>query len=237
MEVLSDYAYRAYRSLVYESPDFIKYFLEATPITEISRHQLGSRPSMRDVNEGRVEAELSSIETLRAIPWVFAWMQSRHTIPGWFGFGTAAETFLGKNKPEKRLRELRLMYRHWPFFRSMIDLMQLSLTKADMHIARQYAGLVVSQSVREKIFGRIEAEYQLTRSIVLKVTGEKELLDSNPTLQNSIRLRNPYVDPLSYFQVASLKKFRSGGSPHKALLERAIFLSINGIAHGLRNTG
>lgn len=238
MEILSDYANRAYRSLVYEDPEFIDYFLKATPIRELSRHRIGSRPAARP-GQSLPASKIPRIEELRAIPWVFAWMQSRHTIPGWYGFGSACRMFLRKNKPA-RLKELRQMFSDWPFFRAMIDLMQLSLTKADLHIARQYAGLVLREDLRERVFGRIEEEFAWTRTAVLELSGQKELLDSNFTLQNSIRLRNPYVDPLSYFQVACLRKLRDGKtrSPReRSLFERAIFLSINGISQGLRNTG
>lgn len=237
MEILSDLANRAYRSLVYEDPDFLTYFNEATPIQEISRHRIGSRPSSRDAK--KKSSDIKSIESLRAIPWVFAWMQSRHTLPGWYGFGSAYRTFL-KSFKGKGEKELRQMYRDWPFFRSMIDLLEMSMMKADMHIAQQYANMTKSSAIREKIFGRIEEEYRWTRAAILEVTGQKELLENHYALQNSIRLRNPYIDPLSYFQIAAIKKLRDGkrlNAAERAQYERAVFLSINGIAHGLRNTG
>lgn len=237
MEILSDTAHHAYRSLVYDDAEFIDYFRQATPIQEISRHRIGSRPASREAK--KEAAQIRSIETLRAIPWVFAWMQSRNTLPGWFGFGSAYRAFT-KSFAKKGERQLRLMYRNWPFFRAMIDLLEMSMAKADLAIARQYANMVQSRELRERIFGRIEEEFRLTRLAVLELSGQEELLESNYALQNSIRLRNPYVDPLSYFQIACLKKLRNGkrtAKEERALLERAVFLSINGIAHGLRNTG
>ncbi|MBI4971477.1 MAG: phosphoenolpyruvate carboxylase [Candidatus Omnitrophica bacterium] len=237
MEILSDLANRAYRALVYEDPEFLTYFNEATPIYEISRHRIGSRPASREAK--KPSTEIKSIETLRAIPWVFAWMQSRHTLPGWYGFGSAYRAFLSSFKG-KGPEELRAMYRDWPFFSAMIDLMEMSMMKADMHIARQYANQVGSDVIRKRIFGRIEEEHRWTRAAILEITGQKELLDNHYALQNSIRLRNPYMDPLNYFQIACLKKMRDKKRLNKnerELLERAVFLSINGIAHGLRNTG
>ncbi len=237
MEILSDAANRTYRALVYDDPDFLEYFRQATPINEISRHRIGSRPAARDAKKD--ETEVRAIETLRAIPWVFSWTQSRNNLPGWFGFGSAYRAFI-KSFKKKGEKQLQMMYRDWPFFRAMMDLLQMSMAKADMHIANQYANMVESEKIREKFFSRIEEEYRLTRLAVLEVTGQKELLEANYPLQNSIRLRNPYIDPLSYFQIACLKKLRDGkrlSKEERALLERAVFLSINGIAHGLRNTG
>ncbi len=234
MEQFSDVAHHTYRDLIYNDPQFLEYFSQATPIQEISCHQIGSRPASRNFQQKTV----SSIESLRAIPWVFAWNQSRHTVPGWYGFGSAYRDYLRSN-PKGGIEEIRQMYQEWPFFQAMVELMQLSMKKADLHIARQYSNLVSSKAIRDRIFGRIEEEYQWSKKAVLELTQQKELLANRQTLQNSIRLRNPYVDPLSYIQISCLKKLRAlrDNSSKKEQLERAVFLSINGISQGLKNTG
>ncbi|MBI2167325.1 MAG: phosphoenolpyruvate carboxylase [Candidatus Omnitrophica bacterium] len=225
IEALSRESYRAYRSLVYEDPGFPEYFRSATPIEEISAHHIGSRPARR--------VESSRIEDLRAIPWVFSWMQSRTILPSWFGLASA----LGRTE-KVSLQDLREMYRRWPFFRTLIDFMQMSMQKADFRIASLYAGLVPDAKIREKIFSRLEEEYARTLKILLEVTGQKEILDNYYALQNSIRLRNPYVDPMSYAQVILLDRLRrSPDEKEKDALWRAVLFSINGVAQGLRNTG
>lgn len=230
MEVLSDTAYKKYRSLVYEEERFLDYYHQSTPIDEISRLNIGSRPPRRVADE--------SIEHLRAIPWVFSWMQSRQTVPGWFGFGSAVEQYLAVN-PTTALSILREMYKEWPFFQALVDFMQMSTQKADMHIARLYAGLVKEDSLREHFFNQIVQEFHQTIQAILSITEQKEILDNHYALQHSIRLRNPYVDPLSYAQVILLRELRKTDSELKDReeLERAVLLSINGVAHGLRNTG
>ncbi|MDP9379937.1 MAG: phosphoenolpyruvate carboxylase [Chloroflexota bacterium] len=229
---LSATAMEAYRSLVYETPEFASYFREATPISEIRLLPIASRPASR-------QASLE-IEDLRAIPWVFSWMQSRHTLPGWYGLGTALERYAGEE--EERLGLLRQMYEEWPFFRSTLDNAQMILAKADIHVAGIYAGLVSDSQVVERVWPRLHDEYERTKEWVVRVAGLGQLLDNTPVLQRSIRLRNPYVDPLSYIQVALLRKLRAlpAGNGHdterQALLD-TVFLSINGIAAGLQNTG
>lgn len=232
MSELSEAAYEAYRDLI-GLPRFPEYFRESTPLEEVSRLNIGSRPASRK--------QEFNIKDLRAIPWVFSWMQSRHTIPGWYGFGSAFRRLIPETSGAK-LQELRQMYRQWPFFRALIDFMQMSAQKADMHIARHYAGLVRDETLRKEIFGRIVEEFEWTREAILEITEQKEILENSYALKHSIRLRNPYVDPLTYAQVILLAKFRRHGegaaaSQTREDIERAVHLSINGVAHGLRNTG
>ncbi len=222
MEELSGASFRTYRSLVYDDPDFLKYFHYATPIEEVSSLNIGSRPARR--------FESQRIEDLRAIPWVFSWMQSRVNLPSWYGFGTAVE--------RSGRAELGEMYRRWPFFQTLVDLMQMSMQKADLSIARLYAGLVPDGGIRKKFFSRIEEEFLRTRRVILGITGQQELLERNYALQNSIRLRNPYVDPISYAQAILLERFRkSSEEKDREAIWYAIHLSVNGVSQGLRNTG
>jgi phosphoenolpyruvate carboxylase len=225
---LADSAYRTYRALVYETPGFEDYFRQATPIDEIVSLQIGSRPARRQ--EG-------GIETLRAIPWVFAWMQSRVLLPGWYGLGTALHTY-AERSPAHRKR-LAAMYRGWAFFATVIDNAQMALAKADMPIARLYAGLVRDAALRNAVFGRIEAEHELAGRMVVAITGQQSVLDNQPELQRSIRLRNPYVDPLNYIQVELLRRLRSldGDDPQRGEIAAAVLRTINGVAAAMKNTG
>ncbi len=223
VETLSELSYKAYRALVYEDPDFETFFNQSTPIQEIQGLNIGSRPARR-------VAGSMHIEDLRAIPWGFSWTQSRYTLPGWYGFGSALRQWTGS----KDL--LRQMYQRWPFFKAQIDFMEMIAQKADMHIARCYAELVENEAIREHIFSQIEEEYKWLHEGILGVTGENATLQNNPTLQTSIVLRNPYVDALSYFQITLLKEWRASGRTREDL-KRAVLLSINGVANGMRNTG
>jgi phosphoenolpyruvate carboxylase len=243
MNRLSASAYTRYRSLIYENPHFLRFFEQATPILELDWLNIGSRPARRSKGY--------SIEELRAIPWVFAWMQSRYVLPSWYGVGGALEEYVSEE--EGRLEDLQRMYHTWPFLRAFLDNLQMTLSKADMHIAQHYMSLVDDQVLCEQLSHVILEEYERTRDIVLSVVGGKALLDTTPVLQRSIRLRNPYVDPLSYFQVMLLRKLRTLGGPllldesnlqsaseqeqERARLTYAVLLTINGIAAGLRNTG
>jgi phosphoenolpyruvate carboxylase len=243
MDRLSEAAYRRYRRLIYEDREFLSFFEQATPILELGWLNIGSRPARR--SGGR------NIEELRAIPWVFSWMQSRYVLPSWYGVGAAIEEFVTA-EPDG-LHELQQMYRSWPFMRAFLDNLQMTLSKADMHIARHYATLVADEGLRRRISAEIEEEYERTRCMLLRIVGGKALLDNAPVLQRSIRLRNPYVDPLSYFQVVLLRRLRALGGPldlskaeqqeageqerERARLTYAVLLTINGIAAGLRNTG
>ncbi|HBY94276.1 MAG TPA: phosphoenolpyruvate carboxylase [Chloroflexi bacterium] len=227
MEQLSAVAETSYRDLVHNNPAMLRYFREATPIDEIERLNIGSRPAKRKATTG--------IADLRAIPWVFAWTQSRVVLPGWYGLGTALTEWTADH-PES-LTMLQEMYRAWPFFCSTIDNAQMSMRKADMAIAATYAGLATPET-RQAIFPRLCAEFERTEQAILAITGQSDLLDNEPWLQRSIRLRNPYVDPLNYIQVAMMHRLRAAG-PEASTDEISdlILLSVNGIAAGLRNTG
>lgn len=229
MKIMSEAALKKYQDLVFGDPDFLEFFRESTPLGEIGELNIGSRPSKRK-NTNR-------FEDLRAIPWVFAWTQSRYLIPAWYGAGTGIKTFLDSGSDH--LRILREMYEKWSFFRGLIDNLQMALAKADMNISKQYANLLKDETIRDRIFSQIEEEYQLTTEMILQITGQEEILDNVPVIQESIRLRNPYVDPLSYLQVRLLRELRSKREQNEddPELLREVLLTINGIAAGLRNTG
>lgn len=226
LERLAERACRHYRELVYETPEFLTYFEQATPLAEVSQLKIASRPARRNVVQG--------IDQLRAIPWVFSWMQSRHTLPGWYGLGSAVADYLAQNPAEQST--LQQMYQFWHFWRTLIDNAQMILAKADLTIARLYADLVENAAVADRIFERIAGEYQRTSEIICLVTGQKELLENNPVLRRSIQRRNPYVDPLSFIQLVMLKRLRAAAEPPQELLT-GVLESINGIAAGLKNTG
>ncbi|MGB6837373.1 MAG: phosphoenolpyruvate carboxylase [Dehalococcoidia bacterium] len=228
MEEMAETAGRAYRALVYETPGFQDYFYQATPIDEISALMVGSRPPRRETGDFRA---------LRAIPWVFAWTQCRALLPGWYGLGTALRSYAERSG--EQLGRLREMYQGWDFFATVIDNAQMVLAKADMPVARLYADLVEDAGLRERIFGCLEAEHRLTTKIVLAITGQQELLDNEPGLQRSIRLRNPYVDPLNYLQMELLRRLRrlDGGDPIYEETLAAILHTISGVAGAMKNTG
>jgi phosphoenolpyruvate carboxylase len=171
---------------------------------------------------------------LRAIPWVFSWAQSRVLLPGWYGFGSAVDAWK-RDDPNARMAELRRMYRRWPFFQTLIANLDMVLAKTDLGIASRYAELVPDRELREVIFGRIRAEWELTRKAVLGITGQREFLGANASLAHALKSRIPYIDPLNHLQVELLKRYRSGRSGER--VRRGIHLSINGIAAGLRNSG
>jgi len=187
-------AQQGYRLLVYETEGFIEFWQAATPLDEIKRLHLGSRPAAR--------SQSNEVAKIRAIPWVFSWMQSRFNLPGWYGLGIA----LASVKDAARLRE---MYDGWPFFKSMLDNTEMSLIKADLEIASLYVDLVPQKQTAAKIFTAIRAEYDRTRDLVLSVSGHANLLDAEPITQTAVHLRNPYVDPLNYIQVDMLKRLRA----------------------------
>jgi len=226
MDELSLDGFKAYRNLVYETPGFVTFFRTATPITEIADLNVGSRPAARRKSD--------RIEDLRAIPWVFSWSLARIMLPGWYGFGTAVARLV-ERRGERGLATLREMYRNWPFFQALLSNMDMLLAKSDIHIASRYAELVVDEDLRHRIFGRIQSEMQLTVKQLLTITGQRELLESNPALARSFRNRSPYIDPLNHLQVEALRRFRAGEQDDK--VKRAILLTINGIAAGLRNSG
>jgi phosphoenolpyruvate carboxylase len=243
MDHLSESAHRHYRQLIYDDPTFLSFFEQATPILELGWLNIGSRPPRRTLSR--------AIEELRAIPWVFSWMQSRYVLPSWYGVGGALKEYI-QEYPE-HLSQLQHMYKSWPFLRAFLDNLQMTLSKADMHIAQNYAMLVEDVDLRERIAQDIQEEFERTRQMVTSIVGGTELLDATPVLQESIRRRNPYVDPLSYFQIALLRRLRELGGPltlsqtaqqtatpeelERAQLTYAVLLTINGIAAGVRNTG
>ena len=226
MEALSAHAFRAYRGLVYETPGFTQFFREATPIAEIAELRIGSRPASRKA--------AWEIEDLRAIPWVFSWSLARIMLPGWYGFGAAVEQFLA-HEGAKGLALLQEMHREWPFFRALLSNMDMVLAKTDLGIAARYAALVRDSDLRDRVFGRIREEWTLATRHLLAITGQAELLEANPTLARSLRNRSPYIDPLNHLQVTLLDRLRGG--ERDEVLKRAILLTINGIAAGLRNSG
>jgi phosphoenolpyruvate carboxylase len=229
MDVLSAVAYAEYRGLVYETPGFVEYFRAATPIAEIAGLNIGSRPASRTAS--------TRIEDLRAIPWVFSWGQCRLMLPGWYGFGAAVDAFLLAHEGgrEAGLARLAEMHERWPFFRSVLSNMAMVLAKTDLAVASRYAELASEAPRRDAIFGRIVAEHERTVRHVLAVTGHETLLDDNPTLARSIRNRFPYLDPLNHLQVELLRRYRAGQTDERT--QRAIHLTINGLAAGLRNSG
>ena len=225
MEALSQDAFAFYREMIADNPDVLPYFEEATPFRELEHARIGSRPARRGQGRGLAD--------LRAIPWVFGWMQSRHVLPAWFGVGFALDRFARRGAEQER--SLRKMAQQFPLFNDLIHNVEMGLAKADLSIARLYAGLVTDESLRERTFSMIVEEFERTRRVLLRLTGQARLLEENPVLARSIRLRNPYVDPLSLIQVALLRRKRDGEDDVN--LNYALAATINGIAAGLRNTG
>jgi phosphoenolpyruvate carboxylase len=224
MDEMGAAAREAYHDLVERTPGFLDYWRAATPIDEISRLRLGSRPTAR-------RGGALTRDAVRAIPWVFSWMQSRFNLPGWYGLGALAII------DGERLRK---MYAGWPFFRAILDNAEMSLLKADMGIAALYSDLVPDRALGAAVFARIEEEYARARAAILDATGHRELMDGDPVIQRSVHLRNPYVDPLNYVQVEMLRRLRALPDPEGPEAERhrqVIVVTINGIAAGLRNTG
>jgi phosphoenolpyruvate carboxylase len=215
-----------YRGLVYGDRDFADFFHAATPVREVSRLQLGSRPARRRAS--------ARIEDFRAIPWVFSWTQARAVLPAWFGLGTALQSARERHGVEL----LREMEREWPYFAALISNAEMACVKADLDIARRYADLCVDDAIREPIWGTIEGEFRRTVQEIGAVRDEQQLLDREPILQRAIARRNPFIDPLSFVQLELLRRLRApGGDPDDVDLVRASLLAINGIAGGLRNTG
>jgi phosphoenolpyruvate carboxylase len=225
MDTMSQDAFAFYREHVADNPEVLVYFEQATPVNEMEHAQIGSRPTRRSASR--------SLEDLRAIPWVFGWMQSRHALPAWFGVGYALERFVNRGPDHVQL--LRDMLRGFPVFSSMVSNVELAMAKADLTIARLYADLVTDVGIRERVFGMLREEFERTRRILLSITGQGELIEGNPVLFRSIRLRNPYVDPMSLVQVDLLRRKRAG-APEETL-NYALAATINGIAAGLHNTG
>jgi phosphoenolpyruvate carboxylase len=228
MDELSAVAFEKYRSLV-EMPEFIGYFQTATPIEHIDGLNLGSRPARRKSTQ--------AIADLRAIPWVSAWSQSRTNIPSWYGVGTALHRWLDQESADQRSEQLHEMYRDWPFFTTLMKTLHVGLGRADLNISQLYARLIKEDYGRE-VFADIHDEFQRTRKYVLKITGHDHILDTEKWLQYSIRMRNPYVDPMNYIQVALLERFAAcQDESQRQQLQNVILQSVNGIAAGLQNVG
>ncbi|WP_243288124.1 phosphoenolpyruvate carboxylase [Geothrix terrae] len=230
MDELSNEACRAYRELVYGTEGFERFFWESTPIAEIARLNIGSRPASRKASR--------AITDLRAIPWVFSWSQCRVMLPGWYGFGAAISAFEQKHG-ERGMALLREMHARWPTFRSLLSSMDMVLAKVDLGIASRYVGLVEDAKLRSEIFERLQKECETSIQALKAITGQGQLLEDNPTLRRSIQHRFPYIDPLNHLQVELLRRYRAGDQARDSdgLTVRSILLTINGIAAGLRNSG
>ena len=232
MTELAETSRRAYRTLVHDDPAFAAFFRAITPIAELSDLRLGSRPAAR----GRAEV-VPTIDSLRAIPWTFAWSQSRVNLPGWFGLGTALEAYEAAHGAAG-LTAIGRLAREWPFLASLLDNAEMSLAKADMGVARSYAALARGEG-DDRRWATIEAEFHRTSAMLRRITGRDRLLDHAPVLQRSIMLRNPYVDSLSELQVRLLDRLRAlpADDPERARLLKLVHLTVNGVAAGLQNTG
>jgi phosphoenolpyruvate carboxylase len=225
VEEMSQDAYRFYRDEIANNPDILEYFEQATPVNELDTARIGSRPSRR--SKGR------KLEDLRAIPWVFGWMQSRHAVPAWFGVGHALQQFAKSGPGHEQL--LRQIARGFPVFAELLRNVELGMAKADLGIARDYSGLVKNAALRKRVFSMLEEEFLRSRRMILRVTGQRELLARNRVLARSIRLRNPYVDPMSLIQVELMRRKQQGQQTSD--LEYPLGATINGLAAGLHNTG
>ncbi len=245
MEELAIRSRKAYRSLI-EQPDFVDFFLCVTPIDVISQLQIGSRPSKRPGKKGSEKKK--DLSSLRAIPWVFSWTQSRFLLPAWYGIGSALQEFL-EQEPTKNLNLLRYFYFKWPFFRMVISKVEMTLAKADLQMAEHYVNKLSSKEDSDRfkqLFVQISQEYNLTKELILKINGQEKLLDSDPELQRSVQLRNGTIVPLGFLQVALIERLRQYSKDEdlvhfrpfsKEELLRGAMLTINGIAAGMRNTG
>jgi phosphoenolpyruvate carboxylase len=222
--LLSDEAYDRYRSLVWEDETFVPFFRQFTPIDELALLEIGSRPARRPAAE-------DYLASLRAIPWVFAWTQNRCLLPAWYGCGGA---FAAVDR-----RELRRLYEEWPFFRSLVENLEMTLAKSSLEIAAGYLELVEPGPDRERLFGEIRAEHERTVSAVLEIVDAQELLDRHPVVQRSVRLRNPYVDPMNAVQIELLRRYRdpTASESERDGVRRPLLRSVAGIAAALRNTG
>lgn len=242
MEELAVKSRQHYRALIYEEPDFIDFFHEVTPIDEISKLQISSRPARRSSGK-------RDLGSLRAIPWVFSWTQTRFLLPAWYGVGTALNNFL-QQEPEEHLKLLRYFYLKWPFFKMAISKVEMTLSKVDLEIAHHYVRELTHPENRDRfeaVFDRIATEFNLTRELILNITEHQRLLDGDPDLQRSVQLRNATIVPLGLLQVSLLKRLREHQSQSvtgvihsrysKGELLRGALLTINGIAAGMRNTG
>ena len=228
MDLLAAWSFERYRADIHDNPDTFDYFQQATPVAELEHAKIGSRPAKRSGKR--------SLGDLRAIPWVFGWMQSRHTVPAWYGAGTAMERFTAEH-PDG-LERLQRMVRDFPLFLDMLRNMESALAKSDFGIAQMYASLVPDEALRDRVFPMLKMEFERTQAMVLLITQQGDLLQGDPVLARSIRLRNPYVDPMSWIQVELLRrKHTASNEADEGAINRAITATINGISAGLRNTG
>ncbi len=225
LETMSAAAFACYRQKIADNPDILPYFEQATPVQQFELAKIGSRPARRSQSRG--------LDDLRAIPWGFGWIQSRLLVPAWFGVGTAFESFAARGAAERDL--LRTMMRRFPFFFDLVRNVEMALAKVDLPLARQYASLVADDELRERVFTLLVDEFRRTRRTILEITGQSRLLETNPDLARSLRLRNPYVDPMSLIQIELLRRKRRGEESGE--LDYVLAATINGIAAGLRNTG
>lgn len=225
IEEMSQEAFRVYRRDIAENPEVLEYFEQATPVNELDTARIGSRPSRRSKSR--------RLEDLRAIPWVFGWMQSRHAVPAWYGIGYALEEFAKGGASTLQL--LREIARGFPMFSGMLSNVELGMAKADLGIAEDYSRLVKNAALRKRVFSLLEEEFIRSRRMLLRVTGQRELLSRNRVLSRSIRLRNPYVDPMSLIQVELLRRKQQGEQSPE--MDYSLGATINGIAAGLHNTG
>jgi phosphoenolpyruvate carboxylase len=225
LDELADRAQRAYSELVHETDGFVEYFLQSTPVSEIGSLNVGSRPTSRK--------RTSSISDLRAIPCVMAWSQSRVMLPGWYGTGSAVESWIAED--DGRVALLRDLYQKWPFFQTVLSNMAQVLAKTDLGLAARYAELVEDTSLRRRVFDKIAAEHQRSINAHKLITGQDDLLADNPALARSVFNRFPYLEPLNHLQVELLRRYRSGDDDE--LVQRGILLTMNGLASALRNSG
>jgi phosphoenolpyruvate carboxylase len=230
MDELTRLGEDSYRNLIDNTQGLFDYFYEVTPVTEIGLMNIGSRPSHRKQQD-------RSKSSIRAIPWVFGWAQSRHTLPAWYGLGTALENWC--NNDPSRLATLQSMYRDWPFFRALLGNIQMALYKGEMNIAREYTRLASDPQLAERIYSKIRTEYFRTVAQMLQVCGIRQLLEENPELNLSLFRRNPYLDPLNNIQVTLLSRYRNTDltDEQRERWLKPLLRSINAIASGMRNTG
>ncbi|WP_152654524.1 phosphoenolpyruvate carboxylase [Oceanobacillus sp. CFH 90083] len=226
MEAISEKSLKKYQSLVFGDPDFLTFFHQGTPLTELGALNIGSRPMSRKNSQ--------QFEDLRAIPWVFAWTQSRYMLPAWYAAGTGLQAFIEED--DSHLETLQTMYKKWPFFQVTINNLQMALMKADMQTAKEYLALVEDPDVAKRISEDIIDEYERTKKALLQISGNEELLSHTPNIRESVHLRNPYVDPLNFLQVDLIHKLRETADPSDELVTE-VLLTINGVAAGLMNTG
>src|SRR5699024_11813365 len=198
METISKNSLEKYQSLIFGDPDFLTYFHQATPLAELGDLNIGSRPMSRKNSQ--------SFENLRAIPWVFAWTQSRHLLPAWYAAGTGLQSFIEEDK--RHLTILQNMYKEWPFFHSTINNLQMALMKADMRTAKEYLELVEDSALAERIYKDIADEYDRIKKALIQISDNEEILSHTPNIKEPVHLRNPYVDPLNFLQVKLINKLR-----------------------------